>query len=242
MNSRDASTALRINILYAMVASIWILLSEHFLTRFGLDSGRLIGLNSLKGWGFIVITTLLLYFLLNRELQRRKRIEEAVRQQTQELDKRVKELNCLYAISSLVDQPDISLAEIFQAVIELIPPAWQYPEITCARIIFQDQEFRTANFRETEWQQTANIVRHGKQVGLVEVCYLAEKPERDEGPFLKEERTLLTTFVEQLGKTVERTRTEAALQDMQDELEERVKERTRELSTLLTVWHLQLEL
>ncbi len=235
MNSSGASTALRISLVYAGVASLWILLADYLLTKYGLGSGRLIGLESYKGWGFVVITTLLLYFLLNRELQRRKRIEAVMRQQTQALDERVKELNCLYAISSLIDQPNISLAEICEAVVDLIPPAWQYPEITCARIILQDQAFETANFRETDWKQIAGIMRYGEQVGVVEVCYLAEKPDRDGRPFLKEERTLLTVIAEQLGKTVERTRTETALQKIQDELEQRVAERTRELSALLKV-------
>jgi signal transduction histidine kinase len=235
MNSSDASTALRITLLYAVVASLWILLSGHLFTKVGLDSGRLIGLGSYKDWGFVVITTLLLYYLLNREFQRRQGMEKAMRQQTRELDERVKELHCLYAISSLVDRPSISLEQIFQAVVELIPPAWQYPQITCARIIFQDQEFRTAGFKETDWKQTADIKEYNELIGAVEVYYLAEKPEGEEGPFLKEERSLLTTIAEQLGKTVERTRAEEALQKIQDELEQRVEERTRELSTLLKV-------
>ncbi len=84
-NSLVVSTALRISLLYAVVASLWILLCDHLLTRFGLGSGGLMGLESYKEWGFVVITTPLLYFLLNRELQRHKRMEKARRQQTREL-------------------------------------------------------------------------------------------------------------------------------------------------------------
>ena len=53
----------------------------------------------------------------------------------EELEKKVKKLDCLYAISDLVEKPDTSLSEILQGVVHLIPPSWQYPEITCAKII-----------------------------------------------------------------------------------------------------------
>ncbi len=56
-----------------------------------------------------------------------KRTEEALQKRTYDLAERDKELNCLYAISNLVEKPDISLGEILQGIVDLIPPACQYP-------------------------------------------------------------------------------------------------------------------
>ncbi|MGB6838528.1 MAG: hypothetical protein WBF66_12605 [Dehalococcoidia bacterium] len=78
-------------------------------------------------------------------------VEETLRKVEHELRERVKELNCLYGISGLVETPGTSLQEILQGTADLIPPSWQYPEVTCGRIIVNGQEFRTANFRETAW-------------------------------------------------------------------------------------------
>ena len=39
----------------------------------------------------------------------------------------------------------------------------------------------------------------GKPVGLVELCYLEERPLRDEGPFLREERNLINAIAERMG-------------------------------------------
>ena len=100
-----------------------------------------------------------------------------MREQTHELGERVKELNCLYGISNLVHRPDISLEEMLQGTVDLIPPGWQYPEVTCARITLDGQEFRTENFRETAWRQTSDIIVNGERSGAVEVCHLEEKPE-----------------------------------------------------------------
>ncbi|MEE8431140.1 MAG: sigma 54-interacting transcriptional regulator [Candidatus Desulfatibia sp.] len=130
-----------------------------------------------------------------------------------ELGERIKELNCLYNISSLVEKQGITLEEILQGTINIIPPSWQYPEITCARIIMEGQEYKTKNFKETDWVQSSDINVHDETTGVVEVYYLKEKPEIDEGPFLKEERSLINAITIQLGSIVERIRSERALQE-----------------------------
>ncbi|MBC2710175.1 MAG: PAS domain S-box protein, partial [Desulfosarcina sp.] len=109
------------------------------------------------------------------DITKRKRAEEELEKRTIDLNKRVKELNCLYGISQLVEKRGISLEEIIHGTVDLIPTAWQYPEITCARIIMEDQEFKTKNFRKTDWRQAFDIIVHGELSGTVEVYYRAEK-------------------------------------------------------------------
>ena len=142
-----------------------------------------------------------------------KDIQQALQESTQELGERVKELSCLFDVSNLVETQDISLEGILQGTAELIPPAWQYPEIACTRVILEDQEFRTDNFRETPWKQGSDIVVQGKPCGALEVYYLEERPENDEGPFLKEERAMINAIAERLGRVTERVRAEEALQE-----------------------------
>jgi PAS domain S-box-containing protein len=156
----------------------------------------------------------------------RDRVAQELRVQ---LEERVKELDCLLGISRLVEREEISWKGLLLGIVELLPPAWQYPEITCARIILEGQEFRTANFQETPWKQARGIVARGIPCGSVEVLYLEGRPEQDEGPFLKEEGNLIDAVAERVGRIIERRRVEEALQRTHEELEIKVRLRTGEL-------------
>ena len=48
---------------------------------------------------------------------------------------RMKELGCLFKISAIAEKAELSTEEIFEQAVEEIPPGWQYPEITCARLV-----------------------------------------------------------------------------------------------------------
>ena len=141
--------------------------------------------------------------------QRRTRIKHL----EQELGERVKELRCLYIICKKFEKPEISFEQICREIISLIPQAWNYPDIACARIVLDYQEYQTDGFRETMWRQGRDIRVHGKPAGRIEVCYLEERAEEDEGPFLQEERNLLDAIAERLGRVVERVRTEQTLRE-----------------------------
>ena len=152
------------------------------------------------------------------DITERKQVEEALaaerealQKRTHDLDKRVKELSCLFTISNLVEKQGVLLEDIFEGVVNLIPLAWQYPEITCARISFEGEDFETKNFDVTAWGQASDIIVHGEPQGNVQIYHLTEQPESDEGPFLKEERALLDAIAKRLGRIVERIRAEEAL-------------------------------
>jgi signal transduction histidine kinase len=135
-----------------------------------------------------------------------------------EVRERVKELTCLYGIAKLVEQPELSIQGILQGIVELLPPAWLYTEIASARIIIDAKSYSTPNFRENGQKQSADIVVGGEHRGVVEVIYREKKSELDEGPFLREERSLIDTIAREVAIIIERKQTEQDKTRLQEQL------------------------
>ncbi len=140
------------------------------------------------------------------------------------LSERVKELQCLYGITQIVEQHGDDLFGILRGIVKLIPPSWQFPEVTCAKITFERKQFTTKPFSVTEWRQSADIIVNGITTGVLEIYYLNEMPRSDEGPFLKEERTLANAISERIGRIAERISAQKERRQLHYEMQERIKE------------------
>ena len=161
---------------------------------------------------------------LKKELKERTRADkEELEQVSHRLKERIKELNCLYDISRFGANTDFSLDAILQAVIDFIPPAFQYPEITCARISFDRYAFTTKNFKDTRWKLAHEITVNNARIGTLEVCYLEEMPALDEGPFLREAKNLIGAIAESIAKIVEREWAEAEIRKHRNHVEKLIK-------------------
>ena len=134
------------------------------------------------------------------------------------LRERVKELTCLYGIAQIAERPGISLEEVLRGIVELLPPAWQYPEIAFAGIVLDGRSYETAAFQEGGRQQTVEVVVNGQRRGYVAVGYAQETPELDERPFLNEERHLINAVTREVALIIERREAEEDKSELQDQL------------------------
>lgn len=133
-------------------------------------------------------------------------------------NERVKELTCLYGIAQAAERPETSLEEILQRIVGLLPQAWQYPEIAFGRIILDGVSYSTPGFQDSRQKQSATITVNGKNRGVVEVIYTEKKPRLEEGPFLKEERSLIDAVARQIALLIERREAEEDKSELQDQL------------------------
>jgi len=131
---------------------------------------------------------------------------------------RIKELNCMYGMAILAERYSDSIEDFLRNLINILPPSWQYPEITCARILFDGKTYKSRGFNSSKWRQSSRILMYNEPMGEVEVFYLEEMPPEDEGPFLKEERLLLDAIAEQIGKTAVRISAEQELRELNKQL------------------------
>lgn len=107
------------------------------------------------------------------------------------LRERVKELSCLYRLTHLLADKDLERRGTLSDVVALLPPAWQWPDLTMARIQLDDEEFTTPGYHPSPLVQRADIVVSDKVRGFIEVAYREEPPAGEDGPFLEEEQLLI---------------------------------------------------
>jgi PAS domain S-box-containing protein len=141
-----------------------------------------------------------------------------------DLRERVKELGLLHNVARLQQQAHLSDGDLLGQIVRLIPEAWQYPECCQARIEYAGTAASTPAWRDSPWRQSADFATSAGP-GRVEVVYTQLRPAAAEGPFLAEERALLESLSEMLGRHLELRRHQRGLEDL-------VAARTAELRQL----------
>lgn len=132
---------------------------------------------------------------------------------------RIKELNSLNLTRQILSK-NVRLEESLQKICTLLPEAWQYPGYTAAKIILEDKVFKSRNFKKTPWVQRQFFETPDNKKGTIEIFYLKEFPQADEGPFLKEERNL----IDNLAALITGSASQKTLQQVLLDNTERLKE------------------
>lgn len=136
-----------------------------------------------------------------------------------EIKERLKELKGINLTASILKE-GTSIEEALSEVCSFLPEAWQYPEQAVARITFENKVFTSKKFRETKWRQKQDFETPDGKTGSIEVFYLKEFPNEDEGPFLSEERNL----IDNLASLISGTASKKALTGLLSQNTERLKE------------------
>jgi pyruvate, water dikinase len=117
-----------------------------------------------------------------------------------ELQERAKELNCLYRVEGVLARAEQPTDELLRNVVAILPSGWQFPDICQVRLTVGEKVYETPDFQPTPWVQAAPLQIQGEEGGRIEVGYREAMPAADEGPFLAQERKLLDTVAEKVGR------------------------------------------
>jgi PAS domain S-box-containing protein len=128
------------------------------------------------------------------------------------LRERTKELDCIYAISDMAANPSSPLEKIIQDITDRVPPGFQHPEHTCARVTVHNRVTKTANFKGCRLKLEAPITVHDKVAGRLEVGYLVPLPPRH-SPFLEEEKKLVQAIAARIGMVLHGKALQEALEE-----------------------------
>jgi two-component system, NtrC family, sensor kinase len=135
------------------------------------------------------------------------------------LRERIKELSCLYGIARIVARHDMQLEQILQGIVDLLPLAWQYPEITFACITLDEKTYATQGFKASSHSLKAIVRVAGRDRGMVEVCYPEQDDQDGSGTFLEEEKNLILAVAREVAFAVGGREAEAERVKLHEQLQ-----------------------
>jgi PAS domain S-box-containing protein len=141
-----------------------------------------------------------------REMNLRQNAEKSLRKSQHKLRERIKELRCLYGITQLTEKKEVSIEEVMKGTIELIPPAFQYPNLTSALISFDEKDYKTKDFTPSEFKLSSQTQVNDSYLNI-EVYY------KENREFLHEEEDLIKEISNKLKFIVERILSEKKLKE-----------------------------
>ncbi len=119
----------------------------------------------------------------------------------------------LYKVMQLTLCHDITVNEFFNKIISLISPAMQIPSDIHVRILYDENEYKSEDFKDYQWTYSSKIVVFGSISGILEV-----KSCSNEGKFLRREVTIIDTIAIEIGKYLEQNQLRLRLQETENQL------------------------
>lgn len=120
------TTALRIAVIYALAASVWILVSDNLLETFIGDVSGLTRAQTYKGWVFIALTALLLYGLLRHEFRLRDRAMRAAQKNASEYADLARHFESAQAETEAARREIAALLESITDAFVALDTEWHY--------------------------------------------------------------------------------------------------------------------
>jgi PAS domain S-box-containing protein len=147
------------------------------------------------------------------------------------LMERLKEFNCHNRISEVIGNPNLSVDEICEKIVQLIPEGWQFPDITEVSLEIGGKIYQTVNYTANSNFLLQEITIKGQVIGSIKVCIPDDKLPVGVPLFLAEETTLLFAIAERIGNLIEKVR----INNILVESEEKFRTITEQTSDLISI-------
>jgi len=118
------------------------------------------------------------------------------------LKEREKELNCLYQVDNILANHQLTLPEVFERIVRVLPSGWRFPELCQAKIVYNNCSYQTPGFIASPISDKCSIFVDDRVVGSIEVVYTEIVPETEEGYFLEKEKILIKAVAHRIGQMI----------------------------------------
>src|SRR5687767_12675686 len=120
-----------------------------------------------------------------------------------QLAERVKELTALRQAARILIDRSLSGAELLHRITLLLPPAFQFPDITLASISHGGTTVTTPGYDSFPWRLSSTFRTRDGNEGRIDVVYSEPPRTANPEPFLIEEQHLLDAFAEMLQSALD---------------------------------------
>lgn len=146
----------------------------------------------------------------------RKRAEIQVREArdaaleaNRQLERRMRQINCLYGVSRVLESPELPLQVAMEEVVSLVPGAWLRSEtigirLTCLNGLLPTGFVESDGFVETPWRLEAQVFAGSMPAGRIEICWAEGRPAEGGEAFAATERELVRELARRIGLAMER--------------------------------------
>jgi signal transduction histidine kinase len=131
------------------------------------------------------------------------------------LNERIKELTCLYDINGIYEN---NKSESYAKIVQHIPAAFQYADVTSACIRISKREYHSDGFSQTDNHLKSNIVVGNKVIGSLAVYYPELKNAVEPMHFLPEEQRLLDMIAQKISMIIDSINLENNRLEMEEQL------------------------
>jgi len=133
----------------------------------------------------------------------RKNTEEQMRILLLEKEKLLKELNCLYNISRIMEDSSETLDHVLFRTVLLIPEALSYPERSFAVISYCGKEYVSSNFKNPDAVLERELVAEGNITGKITIGYSNTDKDCGKALFDCKDKSFFDTITERISKIIE---------------------------------------
>lgn len=120
----------------------------------------------------------------------------------EKLQERIKELSCLYEVSSAIREFDDSYEATLQSIVHILKNAWRFPELASVEISLDKYHLSSNPIPEERYSQKSIIKISEKEMGFINVHYPAS--DLSKAHFLVEEQRLLNKVAYEIALFFER--------------------------------------
>lgn len=141
---------------------------------------------------------------------------------------RISEQKLLYYLFELFDT-NTDINKVMQKVVDVLPYGSIFPHEINARIIFNNIEYRSANFYKSDYYLSASFKTFSERYGKLEIFYKNDPSVKHIGPSHVESHMLIDGISKMITSWLNRYETERELENMLLQLEMKVENRTEQL-------------